>query len=243
VPSASWAIVREIKRRWPNKARERQPKRDGRDRIVACQWRCYRQYRHKAHSMILCRLSRECRPRPSSVFVQVAHRLHRLTRTPHEGIAAMQPSTPTLPAATTEDRYRVEKRMALKARFASPLVPLVLHGALSDAAPASDRDLTLVAPKLPPRGPSKRRLGLQNPLFRQRKSGFSATLQLSMQEAGSGRWGSNRQLQPWEGDGRFLYSSVPDKPLRMSIHPHFRARTHGLRESPSGNQVEWTVAI
>ncbi len=53
----------------------------------------------------------------------------------------------------------------------------------------------------------------------------------------SGRRGSNAQFQPWEGGGPFLYSAAPDRPLRMSIHPHFRARSHGLRQSPSANQV------
>jgi hypothetical protein len=59
---------------------------------------------------------------------------------------------------------------------------------------------------------------------------------------GSAR-GSNPQLQPWEGDGPFLYSVAADNPLRMSIHPHFRARPRGLRQSPSADQVKWTVAI
>ena len=55
--------------------------------------------------------------------------------------------------------------------------------------------------------------------------------------------GSNPQLQPWEGDDPFLYSGAPDKPLKTSIHPHFRARARGLRQSISADQWAWTLAI
>jgi hypothetical protein len=41
----------------------------------------------------------------------------------------------------------------------------------------------------------------------------------------SGRWGSNPQPQPWEGNSPFLYSGALDKPLRMSIHPPFSSAT------------------
>jgi len=55
-------------------------------------------------------------------------------------------------------------------------------------------------------------------------------------EGRSGRRGSNPQLQPWEGDGPFLYSGVPDNRLRMSIHPNVRALPIALRWSPSADR-------
>ena len=136
---------------------------------------------------------------------------------------------------------RGEVRRGVSPRIAALPIDLLRHELFLNRTPASESILVEIVDEV------------FLPLVRSRSRSSSGVLSArwgaqgnsSAAEIGSisGRRGSNPQLQPWEGDGPILNSSVRDTAARCLSTPMFERRRAGVGDHHPASKIAWTQVI